>query len=129
MNKILVIEDEPAIADLIKLELEMQGYRLKVAKDGEEGIAFLEQEAFDLVLLDIMLPKIDGYELLEYIKQVSDMPTIFITARSSTNDKIKGLKKGADDYITKPFEMGELVARVETVLRRYHKGKEVQLEM
>ena len=62
MNKILVIEDEPAIADLIKLELEMQGYRLKVAKDGEEGIAFLEQEAFDLVLLDIMLPKIDGYE-------------------------------------------------------------------
>ena len=124
MNKILVIEDEPAIADLIKLELEMQGYRLKVAKDGEEGIAFLEQEAFDLVLLDIMLPKIDGYELLEYIKQVSDMPTIFITARSSTNDKIKGLKKGADDYITKPFEMGELVARVETVLRRYHKGKD-----
>jgi len=126
MNKILVIEDEPAIADLIKLELEMQGYRLKVAKDGEEGIAFLEQEAFDLVLLDIMLPKIDGYELLEYIKQVSDTPTIFITAKSSTNDKIKGLKKGADDYITKPFEMGELVARVETVLRRYHKGKEVQ---
>lgn len=127
MNKILVIEDEPAIADLIKMELELQGYRCKVAHDGEEGMDLLEKDTFDLVLLDIMLPKVDGYELLEYIKQIADIPTIFITAKSSTSDKIKGLKKGADDYITKPFEMGELMARIETVLRRYQKGNDVQI--
>jgi len=127
MNRILIIEDEAAISELIKMELEVQGYRCKVAKDGEEGTNLLESESFDLILLDIMLPKIDGYELLEYIRQISDIPTIFITAKSSTMDKIKGLKKGADDYITKPFEMGELVARVETVLRRYYKGNDVQI--
>lgn len=127
MNKILIVEDEPTISDLIKMELEMQGYRCKVAKDGEAGINLLEKDNFDLVLLDIMLPKVDGYELLEYMKQLADIPAIFITAKSSTRDKIKGLKKGADDYITKPFEMGELVARVETVLRRYQKGNDTHV--
>ncbi len=126
MSKILIVEDEKAISDLIKIELESQGYKCKIAQDGEIASDYIEKENYDLILLDIMLPKIDGYELLEYIKDISDTPTIFITAKSGTDDKIKGLNKGADDYITKPFEIRELIARVETVLRRYNKGNEVQ---
>ena len=124
MNKILIIEDEIAISDLIKIELESKGYRCDVANDGEKGANYMEKNKYDLLLLDIMLPKIDGYELLEYNRETSQIPTIFITAKSQTNDKIKGLKNGADDYITKPFELGELVARVEAVLRRYNKANE-----
>lgn len=126
MSKILIVEDEMAIRDLIKIELESRGYQCEVASDGEMGADLLEKQAYDLVLLDIMLPEVDGYELLEYIKQIGEMPTIFITAKSQIDDKIKGLNKGADDYITKPFEIGELVARIEAVLRRYHKGNEIQ---
>lgn len=84
----------------------------------------VEKNQYDLVLLDVMLPKIDGYELLEYIKQMQDTPVIFITAKAQIKDKIKGLKNGADDYITKPFVMEELLARVEVVLRRYNKLSE-----
>ena len=125
MNKILIIEDEIAISDLIKIELESKGYRCDVANDGEIGADYMEKNKYDLLLLDIMLPKIDGYELLEYNRETSQIPTIFITAKSQTNDKIRGLKNGADDYITKPFELGELVARVEAVLRRYNKANEI----
>ncbi len=125
MNRILIIEDEIAISDLIKIELESKGYRCDVANDGEIGADYMEKNKYDLLLLDIMLPKIDGYELLEYNRETSQIPTIFITAKSQTNDKIRGLKNGADDYITKPFELGELVARVETVLRRYNKANEI----
>ncbi len=125
MNKILIVEDEIAISDLIKIELESKGYRCDVANDGEIGADYMEKNKYDLLLLDIMLPKIDGYELLEYNRETSQIPTIFITAKSQTNDKIKGLKNGADDYITKPFELGELVARVEAVLRRYNKVNEI----
>lgn len=126
MNKILIIEDEVAISDLIKIELEAQGYKCEIANDGEMGANLLESNKYDLILLDIMLPKVDGYELLDYIKQISETPTIFITAKSQVKDKIKGLNQGADDYITKPFEIGELVARMEAVLRRYNKGNDVQ---
>lgn len=122
MNKILIVEDEQAIRDLIKISLEAQGYLCTTAQDGEVAADLIEQENYDLILLDIMLPKVDGYELLEYIRQtVHEVPVIFITAKSQTKDKIKGLKQGADDYITKPFEIDELTARVEAVLRRYHK--------
>jgi len=123
MNKILIVEDERAIRDLIKIELEAQGYKCDCASDGEIAADFIEKQNYDLLLLDIMLPKIDGYELLEYINQVKKAPTIFITAKSQTKDKIKGLKEGADDYITKPFDIEELIARVEAVLRRYNKTK------
>lgn len=126
MSKILIVEDEIAISDLIKIELELRGYRCDVANDGELGADYIEKNKYDLLLLDIMLPKVDGYELLEYNKQISQIPTIFITAKSQTKDKIKGLNDGADDYITKPFEIGELVARIEAVLRRYNKGNEIQ---
>lgn len=127
MNRILIVEDEVSISDLIKLELELQGYKCEVANDGELAADYIEKNNYDLILLDIMLPKIDGYELLEYIKQVSETPIIFLTAKSQTKDKIKGLHEGADDYITKPFEIGELIARIEAVLRRYNKGNENQV--
>ncbi len=120
MQKILVVEDESAIANLIKINLEAEGYRCVCAYDGQSGADFIEQEIFDLILLDIMLPEIDGYELLEYVKPMGT-PVIFLTAKSGLNDRIKGLKLGADDYITKPFQVGELIARVEALLRRYGK--------
>lgn len=124
MNKILIVEDEKAISDLIKIGLESQGYKCETASDGETAANLIEKNQYDLALLDIMLPKIDGYELLEYIKQIQDIPVIFITAKGQVKDKIKGLKEGADDYITKPFVMEELLARVEAVLRRYNKLSE-----
>ena len=126
MNKILIVEDELAISDLIKIELELKGYKCDTAKDGEIASDYIETRRYDLILLDIMIPKVDGYELLEYIKNEYEIPTIFITAKNQTQEKIKGLNLGADDYITKPFEMGELIARIEAVLRRYNKGIDVQ---
>lgn len=125
MNKILIVEDEIAISDLIKIELESKGYKCDVANDGQKGADYIEKNKYDLLLLDIMLPQIDGYELLEYNRSTSQTPTIFITAKKETSDKIRGLSNGADDYITKPFELGELTARVEAVLRRYNKINEV----
>ena len=121
MIKILIVEDEKPISDLIKMSLLGEGYYCTCAYDGQEAADIIENEMFDLVLLDIMLPKIDGYELLEYIK-FYQMPVIFITAKTNVSDKVKGLKAGAEDYISKPFEIIELLARVETVLRRYHKA-------
>lgn len=126
MSKILIVEDEIAISDLIKIELESKGYKCDVANDGEIGADYIEKNNYDLLLLDIMLPNVDGYELLEYNKQTKQIPTIFITAKSQTKDKIKGLNEGADDYIIKPFEMGELIARIEAVLRRYNKVNETK---
>ena len=126
MNRILIVEDEIAISDLIKIELETKGYKCEVANDGEMASNYIENKNYDLILLDIMIPKIDGYELLEYVKQMLDTPIIFITAKNQIEDKIKGLNLGADDYITKPFEIRELIARIEAVLRRYNKGNEIQ---
>ena len=123
MQKILIVEDEAAIANLIKINLEAEGYQCTCAFDGRAGADHIEQETFDLVLLDIMLPEIDGYELLEYVKPMGT-PVIFLTAKGSVDDRIKGLKLGADDYIVKPFQVGELTARVEAVLRRYGKANQ-----
>lgn len=120
MQKILIVEDEFAITNLIRINLADEGYDCVCAFDGKEAADYIEQGMYDLVLLDIMLPGIDGYELLEYIKH-TDTPVIFVTAKGSVNDCIKGLKLGADDYIVKPFQIGELLARVEAVLRRYGK--------
>ena len=127
MKKILIVEDEEPISNLIKVNLTAEGYRCTCAIDGKVAADFIEKEDFDLILLDIMLPKINGYELLEYIKPL-EIPVIFLTAKSEVNDRIKGLKLGADDYISKPFQVGELLARVEAVLRRYGKaGKKLSL--
>ena len=121
MLKVLIVEDEHAIANLININLSDEGYHCTCAYDGKEAADFIEKEHFDLVLLDIMLPEIDGYELLEYVKPLQT-PVIFITAKGHLNDRIKGLKLGADDYLVKPFQIGELLARVEAVMRRYGKG-------
>lgn len=121
MVKILIVEDDDAIANLIYKSLTDEGYHCRCAFDGAQGAEYIEKEKFDLVLLDIMLPKVHGYELLEYLKP-TNTPVIFITAKGSLEDKIKGLKLGAEDYIVKPFQVGELLARVEVVLRRYDKG-------
>ena len=121
MLNVLIVEDEQAISNLIYVNLSEEGYNCTCALDGKQAANYIEQEAYDLILLDIMLPEYDGYELLEFIKPTGT-PVIFITAKGAVNDKIKGLKLGADDYLTKPFQIGELLARVEAVLRRYGKS-------
>ena len=117
MNKILIAEDEPAIANLIKTALDGPDYNCTWAADGIAAADILEQKPFDLVLLDIMLPGADGYEVLEYCRTL-EVPVIFLTAKGTVEDRVRGLRLGAEDYITKPFELMELLARVETVLRR-----------
>lgn len=117
MLKILIVEDEKAINDLVQMNLAEAGYDCTCAYDGIQAADIIEKERFDLILLDIMLPGANGYELMEYIKPL-EMPVIFLTAKGSVQDRVKGLKLGADDYLVKPFEIVELLARVETVLRR-----------
>ena len=124
MIKILIAEDEEPIANLIKLNLRRAGYQCTWAANGEQAADLMDEEKFDLLLLDVMLPGINGYELMEYARTI-ELPVIFLTALGSTENKVKGLKMGADDYLTKPFEIVELLARVEAVLRRYHKTESV----
>ncbi len=124
MIKILIVEDEEPISNLIRMNLTKAGYQCRCAFDGKEAADIMAEGSFDLVLLDIMLPYIDGYELMEYAKSM-DIPVIFITAMGTVENRVKGLKKGADDYITKPFEIVELLARVEAVLRRYNKTERI----
>lgn len=121
MKPILIVDDEKAIADLICLTLTQAGYACVTANDGRTAADLIENNTYDLVLLDIMLPEIDGYELIEYARQY-DMPVIFITAKTDVVDRVKGLRMGADDYIVKPFEPSELLARAEAVLRRTGRG-------
>ncbi|KAB1438400.1 response regulator transcription factor [Candidatus Galacturonibacter soehngenii] len=124
MINILIVEDEKNISDLIKINLMEAGYHCVCAYDGKQAADLIEQNNWDLILLDIMLPKINGYELIEYIKPL-DISVIFITAKASVTDIVKGLKLGADDYLTKPFEIIELLARVESVLRRDKKNNRI----
>lgn len=118
--KILVVEDEVAIRDLIKINLEIVGYDVFIAEDGIVAKEFLKNQLVDLILLDVMIPGIDGFSLIEEIKKYN-IPVIFVTAKESVLDRVKGLRLGADDYIIKPFETIELLARIEAVLRRYNK--------
>lgn len=118
-KKILVIEDEANIAELLRLYLEKEGYETAVAGDGGAGVAAFEKEQPDLVLLDIMLPVMDGWQVLREIRNKSKTPVIMLTAKGETQDKITGLESGADDYITKPFEVKEVIARIHAVLRRF----------
>ncbi|MDE6925066.1 MAG: response regulator transcription factor [Acetatifactor sp.] len=124
MLKILIAEDEEPIANLIRMNLRRAGYNCIWAADGETAADYMEKEKPDLVLLDVMLPGINGYELMDYARTL-ELPVIFLTALGTTENKVKGLKMGADDYLTKPFEIVELLARVEAVLRRYHKTESV----
>lgn len=117
-KKILIIEDEAAIRDILSVPLEAQGYKVTAAADGLEGINSFHAQKFDLILLDIMLPKIDGYTVCEMIRSESDIPVIILTALDSEEAQIKGFDKLADDYITKPFSIRLLLKRVEALLRR-----------
>lgn len=122
---ILIVEDDVAIRDLIAINLEMIGHKIAVAGDGNEGKRLFQLEEVDLVLLDVMLPGVNGFDLIETIKK-KDVPVIFITAKDSVMDKVRGLRLGADDYISKPFEIIELIARIEAVARRYEKNERVK---
>lgn len=119
--KVLVVEDELPIRDFIGMNLTRAGYQCEYAQNGMEGANMIEKNHYDLILLDIMLSFIDGYELMQYIEP-QHIPTIFISAKGAVEDRVKGLRMGADDYLVKPFSMDELLARVESVLRRYHQS-------
>lgn len=120
MIKILIVDDEKPICDLIDIHLTAAGYFCRSVQDGMKAIDMIEQETFDLILLDVMLPGVDGYDIMEYIRPLK-IPVIFITAKHEVKDRVKGLRLGAEDYLVKPFEVVELLARVEVVLRRFHK--------
>ncbi len=124
MEKILIVEDDIGISDIIKLNLNMVNYDVEQVYDGEKALEVIEKDRCDLIILDVMLPKLDGFTLMEKINHI-DIPVIFLTAKNSIADKVKGLKMGADDYIVKPFESIELLARVEAVLRRYGKKNDI----
>lgn len=124
MANILIVDDEAAIADLIQLTLAQAGHKSETAMSGSEAADKLEKEQYDLVLLDVMLPEISGFELMEYLAPTGT-PVIFLTAKAALEDRVQGLHQGADDYIVKPFAPAELLARVEAVLRRTGRGMAV----
>ena len=127
-KRILVVEDDGNIADLIRIYLEKDGFEVKIAGDGGSAIQMFREYSPDLILLDVMLPVMDGWQVCSMIRKTDKTPIIMLTAKEETDDKVHGLELGADDYITKPFEVKELLARIHAVLRRTegedeHKGK------
>lgn len=126
LPRILIAEDERSISNLIRLALAKEGYDCVCAGDGDEVVSILEGGRFDLVLLDVMLPKVDGFALMDFIRPLG-VPVIFITARGDLADRIHGLRAGAEDYIVKPFEVAELLARVDVVLRRFRQTDGVMI--
>ena len=115
---VLIVEDDKNIAELLQIYLQKEGYTVTLAADGGQGLALFRSVKPDLVLLDVMMPVMDGWSVCRAIRAESQVPVIMLTAKSETDDKVTGLKAGADDYITKPFEMKEVLARIEAVLRR-----------
>jgi two-component system, OmpR family, response regulator MtrA len=115
---LLLVEDDSSIREVAQLGLEQAGYRVTASGDGREGLVQFRQGAFDLVVLDVMLPSLDGFEVCREIRKESRTPIVMLTARSDLHDVVVGLELGADDYVTKPFELPELVARIKAVLRR-----------
>ena len=124
MKKILIVEDDKSIAELQKDYLEMSGYRVTCAFDGDQGIQQIKDKEFDLIILDLMLPGKDGFTILKEISETKEVPVLIVSAKDEEMYKIKGLNLGADDYITKPFGMGELVARVNSHIKTYEKLKQ-----
>lgn len=118
-RKILIVEDEKNIADIIEYNIQKQGFETDVAYDGEKGLGLALSEGYDLILLDVMLPKMDGFEICRRVRQRLDTPIIMLTAREEERDKIMGLDLGADDYMTKPFSTAELISRIKANIRRY----------
>ena len=118
--KLLIVDDDPNICEMLRVYFENEGYRVKTASDGLEGVQFFKFYEPDLVLLDIMMPKKDGWQVCREIREISPKPVIMVTARGETFDKVLGLELGADDFVVKPFDMKELSARIKAVLRRYN---------
>lgn len=118
-SRILVVEDDPNIAELLELYLEKEGFDVNIASDGGKGVAAFDAVKPDLVMLDVMMPVMDGWAVLREIRSKADTPVIMLTAKGETTDKVSGLEMGADDYIVKPFEIKEVIARIHAVMRRY----------
>lgn len=118
-KRILIVEDERDIAEILQYNVTKQGYEAEVANDGEKGLALALSGTFDLILLDVMLPKVDGFEICRRVRSRLETPIIMLTAREEENDKIMGLDLGADDYMTKPFSLGELISRIKANIRRF----------
>ncbi len=123
--RILLVEDEENIRDAVKLNLEMEGYEVVATGEGKKALKYTKEQHFDLLLLDIMLPEVDGYQILEQVRLTNlDVPVIFLTAKDAAADRIAGLKRGADDYLTKPFVLEELLLRVNNLIKRTSKNPE-----
>lgn len=125
MYKILLVEDEENIALFVKMELEYEGYKVEVCDDGIKGLEFSIENEYDLILLDLMLPKLNGLEVCRRLRKVKNTPIIMLTARDDVMDKVTGFQTGADDYVSKPFAIEELLARIEALLRRVNVNKVV----
>lgn len=121
-RKLLIVEDEKDLVRLLIYNFEKEGYNVLSAYDGEEGLEVARTQKPDIILLDIMMPKMDGYTFCRELRRTSDIPILFLTAKKSEMDRILGLKLGADDYVTKPFSIGEIIARVKAILRRTKNG-------
>lgn len=117
--KVLIVDDEVHIRELIKFYLNKEGYEIREAGNGQEALDIVENEFIDLAIVDIMMPVMDGYEFVREMKEIRDIPAIMLTAKGTSEDKLKGFDLGADDYVTKPFDAAELMARVKTILKRY----------
>lgn len=128
MQKVLLVDDEKRMLDLVALYLKPHHYLCTKALGPFEALRYLDKETYDLILLDVMMPEMDGWELYREIRKVSDVPIIMLTAREQQEDIIKGLKLGADDYVTKPFNEGELLARMEALLRRRAPKKSIEVK-
>ena len=125
-RRILVVDDEPRMVRFVRMNLELEGYQVSTASNGLEALDKVREEIPDLVILDIMMPEMDGYETLERIRQVFGVPVIMLTVKAEEEDKVRGLELGADDYVTKPFSPRELVSRVKAALRRAEMPSQAQ---
>ncbi|WP_188453346.1 response regulator transcription factor [Virgibacillus oceani] len=127
MNKVLLVDDEKRMLDLLALYLEPHQYSCRKALGANEALSIIGEEPFDIILLDIMMPEVTGWELCQEIRQISDVPIVMVTARDQNEDIVKGLKLGADDYVTKPFNENELLARIEALLRRTKPANRIEV--
>lgn len=117
---ILVVDDEPHLVNFMRMNLELEGARVITASNGREALDLVREDMPDVVLLDVMMPEVDGFETLKRLRQVSQVPVLFLTARDEEDDRVRGLELGADDYIAKPFSHRELISRIRAVLRRHY---------
>ena len=128
MKKVLLIDDEERMLELLELYLKPYSYICRKALGANEGLEYIKEEKFDIILLDVMMPEMNGWEVCKKIREYSDIPIIMVTAREQKEDIVKGLKLGADDYITKPFDEEELVARIDALLRRTKPVNQIELD-